>query len=195
MDEEELVIKPDDSWADVENNFYKKVTDLRGHGIKVSLAIGGWSESVGPKYSDLVNDEKARTKFIQHVVEFLEEYNFDGLDLDWEYPKCWQADCSLGLDSDREAFALWVREIKDAFDKKGYLLSAAVSPSKKIIDHAYDVQSLAQNLDWISVMTYDYHGYWDGKTGHVSPMYSHPQDDYEYFNVVSIILSLCTAGA
>ena len=70
LDEEELVIKPDDSWADVENNFYKKVTDLRNNGVKVSLAIGGWSESVGPKYSDLVNDEKARKKFIQHEGNF-----------------------------------------------------------------------------------------------------------------------------
>ena len=91
----------------------------------------------------------------------------------------------MGLDSDREAFSLWVKELKEAFDKKGYLLSAAVSPSKTIIDYAYDVQSLAQNLDWISVMTYDYHGYWDGKTGHVSPMYKHPEDDFDYFNVVS----------
>ena len=88
-----------------------------------------------------------------------------------------------------------MKELKEAFDKKGYLLSAAVSPSKTIIDYAYDVQSLAQNLDWISVMTYDYHGYWDGKTGHVSPMYKHPEDDFDYFNVVSSNhLIVCTGG-
>ena len=36
-------------------------------------------------------------------------------------------------------------------------------------------------------MTYDYHGHWDKKTGHVSPMYAHPEDDYDYFNTVSDI--------
>ena len=26
-------------------------------------------------------------------------------------------------------------------------------------------------LDYVSIMTYDYHGQWDKKTGHVAPMY------------------------
>ena len=35
-------------------------------------------------------------------------------------------------------------------------------------------------------MTYDYHGQWDKKTGHVAPMYEHQEDDNKFFNVVSI---------
>ena len=71
--------------------------------------------------------------------------------------------------------------------QKGLLLSAAVSPSKKVMDAGYDIPSIARDLDWIAVMTYDYHGHWDKKTGHVSPMYAHPEDDYDYFNTVSLI--------
>ena len=58
-----------------------------------------------------------------------------------------------------------------------------------------------QYLDWINVMTYDYHGQWDKKTGqiniihkdivinkfflgHVAPMYEHPDDDFYFFNAV-----------
>lgn len=59
-------------------------------GVKVSIAIGGWNDSQGDKYSRLVNDPGARARFITHVVAFLEKWGFDGLDLDWEYPKCWQ---------------------------------------------------------------------------------------------------------
>ena len=70
---------------------------------------------------------------------------------------------------------------------KGLLLSAAVSPSKKVMDAGYDIPSIAGDLDWIAVMTYDYHGHWDKKTGHVSPMYAHPEDDYDYFNTVSFV--------
>lgn len=56
----------------------------------MSIAIGGWNDSQGDKYSKLVNNPAARRRFIEHILKFLEKYNFDGLDLDWEYPKCWQ---------------------------------------------------------------------------------------------------------
>ena len=70
--------------------YYKKVTEYQKYGIKVTVAIGGWNDSEGDKYSRLVNDPAARKKFIDHVLQFIEKYNFDGLDLDWEYPGCWQ---------------------------------------------------------------------------------------------------------
>ena len=182
LDGSRLLIKPHDTWADLDNDFYKKVLALKKKGIKVTIAIGGWNDSLGSKYSNLVNNPAARAKFVKHVVDFIEEHGFDGLDLDWEYPKCWQVDCSKGPDSDKEAFALWIKELKEAFKPKGYLLSAAVSPSKKVMDLGYDIPSIARDLDWIAVMSYDYHGHWDKKTGHVSPMYAHPEDDYDYFN-------------
>ena len=60
----------------------------------------------------------------------------------------------------------------------------------------YEVPVLSQYLDWIAVMTYDYHGQWDKKTGHVSPMYAHPQDDNLAFNTVStsILYPTCICG-
>ena len=54
------------------------------------IALGGWNDSKFDKYSRLVNDPAARAKFTEKVIEFIEEHNFDGLDLDWEYPRCWQ---------------------------------------------------------------------------------------------------------
>lgn len=80
-----------------------------------------------------------------------------------------------------------MRELSQAFKPKGFLLSSAVSPNKKVIDVAYDVPILAQHMDWIAVMTYDYHGQWDKKTGHVAPLYYHPEDDNTYFNAVSLV--------
>ena len=59
-------------------------------GLKVSLALGGWNDSAGDKYSRLVNNQAARKKFIEHALKFIEKFGFDGLDLDWEYPVCWQ---------------------------------------------------------------------------------------------------------
>lgn len=77
--------------------FYERVVAYKAKGIKVSLALGGWNDSAGDKYSRLVNNPAARARFIKHVLGFLEKYNFDGLDLDWEYPKCWQVCSSVRL--------------------------------------------------------------------------------------------------
>ena len=56
LDGSNLVIKPHDTWADLDNDFYKKVTALKRYGIKVTIAIGGWNDSLGSKYSKLVNN-------------------------------------------------------------------------------------------------------------------------------------------
>ncbi|XP_043252760.1 probable chitinase 10 [Colletes gigas] len=182
LDYSELTVKAHDSWADYDNHFYERVVAYKKRGLKVLLALGGWNDSAGDKYSRLVNSPTARKKFISHAVQFLEKYDFDGLDLDWEYPVCWQVDCKKGPPSDKQGFADLLRELSSVLRPKGLLLSAAVSPSKKVIDKGYDVPALAKYLDWIAVMTYDFHGQWDKKTGHVAPLYYHPEDDYSYFN-------------
>lgn len=97
-----------------------------------------------------------------------------------------QVDCNKGPASDKEAFANLVKELSDAFKPRGLLLSSAVSPSKRVIDAGYDVPTLAKYLDWISVMTYDYHGQWDKKTGHVAPLYHLPGDWEPTFNAVRV---------
>ena len=61
-------------------------------------------------------------------------------------------------------------ELRSLFSMHGLLLSAAVSPNPEVIDMAYDI-NIVDNLDWVGVMSYDYHGQWDKKTGHVRFLY------------------------
>lgn len=182
LNRETLTIRTHDSWADIDNKFYTQVADFKQKGIKVTLAIGGWNDSLGDKYSRLVLDPQARARFIKHVIEFIQKYNFDGLDLDWEYPVCWQVDCDKGKPQEKDAFADFVQELSEAFQPHGLLLSAAVSPARKVIDAGYDIKRISKYFDWIAVMCYDYHGQWDKKTGHVAPLYEHPQDWETTFN-------------
>lgn len=146
------------------------------------LSFAGWNDSGDGKYSKLVNSPSARSRFISNVLQFLEENNFDGLDLDWEFPKCWQADCK-GPASDKPAFAQFVQELHAAFKPRGLLLSAVVSRTNWVIDAAYDVSSLSLHLDWITVMCYNYHGSWEKTTGHTAPLYATSEDASDTFNV------------
>ena len=99
--------------------FYEKVTALKTNKKKVLLALGGWNDSEGDKYSKMVNSPKHRKNFISTAVEFLVRNNFDGLDVDWEYPVCWQVDCSKGPRSDKKAFASLIKELHFALKPKG----------------------------------------------------------------------------
>lgn len=42
--------------------------------------------SVSGRLSKMTADPLYRRKFILSVIETLDEYNFDGLDVHWEYP-------------------------------------------------------------------------------------------------------------
>ena len=75
--------------------FFERVTALRQFGVKVMIALGGWNDSADDKYSRLVNDPAARKIFIDNVIDFIITHDFDGLDLDWEYPRCWQVNQQL----------------------------------------------------------------------------------------------------
>lgn len=39
-------------------------------------------------------------------------------------------------------------------------------------------------------MVYDFHGQWDKMTGHVAPMYEHPDDFDKTFNAVSMMIRI-----
>lgn len=168
-------------WND--DQLYKRFNALKKQNtdLVTLLAVGGWNHEGGvvSPFSRMAASAASRKVFVKSVVTMLRKFDFDGLDLDWEYP----ANRGNSPAKDRERFTILCQEILDAFKKeaaksgkKRLLLTAAVSAGKKTIDKAYEVEKIAQILDFISLMAYDLHGKWDNATGHHSALVGLPGD-------------------
>lgn len=97
------------SWSMIAAEFYSRVTALSSPNTKVLLALGGWTDSTGNKYSKVVSSGSARRALVSSIVAFLRRHSFQGLHLDWNYPVCWHSDCKKGPQSDRINFAKLVQ--------------------------------------------------------------------------------------
>nr|AJG44542.1 chitinase 2 [Cnaphalocrocis medinalis] len=177
LDTEKGTIKVLDPWQDLEKDYgkggYKRIVNMKKRypHLKVTIAIGGWNEG-SLKYSKMASERESRQKFIDSVLAFLEQYQFDGLDLDWEYPA--RRD---GKPEDKANYVALVKELSDAFKPRGYILTAALGAGKDTMDAAYDLAKLSRYLTLIHMMCYDYHGTWDGVVGANAPLRGTDDED------------------
>ena len=153
--------------------YYEKFVNLRATypNKKFLIALGGWNDSRTSKYSELLASASRRANFVAKAVEFISKYRFDGLDLDYEYPAYEQSA------SEKTSFALWVKELKTAFEPFGWELTAAVAAGKYTVDAGYDVPEISKYLDAIHLMTYDLHGSWESVINHHATLYGETPND------------------
>ena len=60
-------------------------------GTEVYVSVGGYSEKNGPPlfytFEKIGADENLRNIFVNNIVEIAQQYGFDGVEMDWEYPR------------------------------------------------------------------------------------------------------------
>ncbi|XP_014671919.1 PREDICTED: probable chitinase 3 [Priapulus caudatus] len=159
---------------------------------KLFLAVGGYTH--GPdSFSNMAASRTGRRLFVATSIDYLREHKFDGLDIDWEYPG--QVERG-GREEDYDNFPKLLQERRTGFEEQGLQtgqarlqLSLAVTGGKKTTDNAYDIPKIAQSVDYVLVMAYDFYGAFPQETitGHNAPLY-HGHDDvfsgtYVYRNV------------
>ncbi|KAK7076872.1 Cht9p [Halocaridina rubra] len=152
--------------------------------LTVLLAVGGWNEG-SEDYSVMAADPAKRQTFITSSIELMQKHGFEGLDVDWEYPGS-----RGGMPEDKDNFITLITELKEAFSAQNppLMLTGAVPAGRPTIDAGYDIPRMAEILDQVHIMSYDYFGPWANYTGHNAPMCGHwmyeDDDDLKYFNVM-----------
>ncbi|XP_071132083.1 probable chitinase 10 isoform X1 [Mytilus edulis] len=153
---------------------------MKNPDLKVLLAIGGWTHGSAP-FTALVDKTQNMETFAAYAIEYLRNINFDGLDLDWEYP------ANRGSPpEDKQRFTDLCRILRRAFEDEAnqsgrsrLLLTAAVAAGEETVNSAYDIAAISQELDFINLMAYDLHGSWEIFLGHNSPLYARSDESTE----------------
>ena len=66
---------------------YERVNNIKqlNPKLKTLLSVGGWNMGSEP-FMAMVETNTTRKTFIDDAIIYLRRRNFDGLDIDWEYP-------------------------------------------------------------------------------------------------------------
>lgn len=117
-------------------------------GAQVYPSLGGWSLS--DPFPAMAADPISRMNFAQKCIDLIIDYDFDGIDIDWEYPGYEE---HSGTPEDTENYNLLLRDLRLKLDELGqqtgkfYGLTAALPCG---ISHIYniDIQTyLAESHD------------------------------------------------
>jgi chitinase len=144
--------------------------------LKIILSIGGWGAGW---FSDAALTPVSRCRFATSAVMLMDQYNLDGIDVDWEYPGQKGGGAPNGFRAeDKENFTKLLAEVRNELDvlsdargRKGsdrYTLTIA-SSGDKYLDHV-ELSKLHPLVDWFNLMTYDFVGY-TRATGHASGLH------------------------
>ncbi|WP_019553466.1 glycosyl hydrolase family 18 protein [Propionispira raffinosivorans] len=147
------VIAP--SWFSIvgTNGFIKNCADesyvanAHAKGYKVWALI---TNSFDPDLTSAVlHDPKARQYVVNQLQFFIEKYNLDGINLDFENI----------YDEDKDALTAFVREIKTALEQTGTIVSMDITvPSETSRwSTCYNRQALGETVDYVMLMAYDEH--------------------------------------
>jgi chitinase len=153
--------------------------------LKVMLSLGGWGGC--ETCSDIFNSAENRKVFAQSTLAIIEEYQADGIDLDWEYPTIAGFPGHKYATYDRANFTALIQELRAVFGSR-YELSFAAGGFDSFLETAVDWDAIMPLLDNVNLMSYDIVNGATPHTGHHTALYSTPQQKDSTDNAVQFLL-------
>ncbi len=206
------------AWPGVDGAELDRSLDYKGHfnlltkykkqypHVKTLISIGGWAESggyfaedgariaSGGFYTMTTNSDNSINyaginTFAESAVKFIRQYDFNGVDIDYEYPT------SMNNAGNPEDFAIanarraglmasyieLMKTLREKLDVAGaedgqhYMLTIA-SPSSGYLLRGMEAFQVTQFLDYVNIMSYDLHGAWNQFVGPNAPLFDSGDD-------------------
>jgi chitinase len=144
--------------------------DLTGEahkaGVRVLISLGGWGWD--RQFAAIVSHPEAEDRYVKDVLAFVDESDYDGIDLDWEYPD---------TEAEVVGFERLTRRLREGLDALGSKKSRPMRLTMAASSNPGTLRwlrrdFLLENMDWINVMTYDFAGDWTPYAGHNAPLHA-----------------------
>ena len=123
-----------------------RVTKAHNNGTYAILSLGMTTADQLTDMSTVAASSELRATLISNIVNAINTYDLDGVDIDWEFPKT----------AEKGNFTLFMQELRQAVkaNNPNHLVMAATGIDTYT---RYDFENSAQYIDYISIMTYDMH--------------------------------------
>ncbi|OOF93333.1 glycoside hydrolase family 18 protein, partial [Aspergillus carbonarius ITEM 5010] len=143
--------------AEEQFTYFRKLKDM-----KRIISFGGWEFSTSPETYMIFREGVSaahRDTLVQNIVSFLDEYDLDSVDIDWEYPG--EPDIPgipAGSDDEGSNYLKFLVALREALPSKSISITASASYWYL---KAFPIAEMVEVVDYIVFMTYDLHGTWD----------------------------------
>lgn len=150
------------------------VSLAHANGVKVLISVGGWNNGDDSGFESLAGNSSYRAAFVSNMMNFVSQYNLDGVDIDWEYP-------DAGASANN--YVALMTSLATSLHAQGKLLTAAV------VGTGGDgvLSSVFSQVDFLNLMAYDYNNY-DHST------YTYASQSIAYWKGKGLPASKCVLG-
>ena len=120
------------------------MTKARANNAKIFVSINGTDN-----FKNMAGTEYGRNNFIKDVMQKVRQYGFDGVDIDWEFPRT--------DDGTDVTYTALMKELSDSLHRDAkYYLTTAITAGK----YAGTVRDAIRTelfafVDWFNIMSYD----------------------------------------
>lgn len=140
------------------------VSQAHAQGVKVLIAVGGWSDLNNADFEGMANNATGRQNFANNLLALCNQYNLDGVDIDWEYPR---------EGTTPQDYLAMMQELSSTMHTNGLLLTAAVAAQGYYADGILD--GVFPVVDFLNLMAYD------GGSGSTHSPYSYATSTLNYW--------------
>ncbi len=127
--------------------------------VKPIVSVGGGATST--YFSTVLNNPVLFDKFTSQLIDFIKTNHYDGIDIDWEFPKSTTDTLSLNN---------FVKTLRESLGNN-FIISIDL-PYANYTGRYFDIDFLKPLVNYFIVMTYDYAGGWSSISGYNAPLKS-----------------------